>query len=459
MSANDGVKLVRPCKPTTVCSVCSPSTSHHPSLLLRAPLASALYLPLTPAPVRPLCSTKVFLGVGVGVSHWGNAAELVGFESHDLALAASMLGEGWMHHALVRCRTGAPLVVPCEVGGSGCDSAVALAEMPGSGFAWYDTGQAHVVSEVTFRNCGVSTSGGAQRSSSEISDGCGDGVRGCHAHSSVWAMLTHSDQFVPEHMQATMGIQYQACGRRFRFTDFVVDGGGHHFNGMLSTVAARHANWHDADGTASHRAGHPAAPTILGSGVTDAGEWWQLDDHCLYESSGPLWQCKALGDRQIGSLNIEWVHQVRRPLGVTCTIACALHALCLPLPPPPCPVLNYALLNCCLLNSPHLTCPFSSTPTTSSSGSQSGPSGALSVETALLACLASLKATSSIGGASTAQAMGARYQSHTTQRSAAHSAASGGTYGLRMAPQSALSCRESRSARAFLCERFQAIAP
>jgi hypothetical protein len=160
--------------------------------------------------------TKVFLGRGVGVSHWGNepqpkqclrtlhciralfslrhvhsivcaagnAPELVGFEAHDLALSAAVLGNGWLANGLVRCRTGALLQPPCDT--PGCEPA-ALAHIEGSGFGWYDVSQAHVVVNVTFRNCGAGAS---------ATEGCGDGSVGCHPHSSVWLLMTHSDWFV-----------------------------------------------------------------------------------------------------------------------------------------------------------------------------------------------------------------------------------------------------------------------
>ena len=152
--------------------------------------------------------TKAFLGVGVGVSHWGDVQELVRYEAHDLGLAASMLGEGWLDSALVRCRTGAHLQVPCDGGGGGvCDGdgdPRALVHMRGSGFEWYDTSSRHIVSNITFARCGARSPGVHQPASGVEAEeqGCGDGqTGGCHPHSSVWALLTHSDQFTPEYMQ------------------------------------------------------------------------------------------------------------------------------------------------------------------------------------------------------------------------------------------------------------------
>jgi len=263
-------------------------------------------------------NTKVFLGRGVGISHWGSTPEIIGYEAHDVGLSASILGLGYIHDALVRCRTGAHLQLPCD----DCDAEQVLAwGMAGSGFEWYDTGQSHIVSRVTFRNCGVRSGD----DDGEMS-GCGDGDKGCLPLSSVWLLLTHSDEHVPEFMQATSGISYESCGLRYRFKDYIVDRGDVHGNGLNSTVSARLQSWYDADGSASGL----GVPTIIGSAVQDAAEWWQLDGQCSRASGAPLWLCSARqGLRQVGSLNMRWAGQPSGlgsthcangdPIGVPCT--------------------------------------------------------------------------------------------------------------------------------------------
>ena len=60
----------------------------------------------------------------------------------------------------------------------------------------------------TFRNCGgqsATRTGGCDNDSVE---------NGCSASSSVFKILTHSDQFNPEVMQATKNISFDNCGRR-----------------------------------------------------------------------------------------------------------------------------------------------------------------------------------------------------------------------------------------------------
>ena len=239
-----------------------------------------------------LKETKVFLSRGAGILHWGSKPEMIGLEAHDLGLSASILGNGYVHRAYVRCRTGADLQLPC----SGCNAASTLAYgMAGNGFEWcvqrkvqptkpnsfaselrmspplplptsrYDTGQAHIITNTTFHSCGVRTANGPGSSSS---DGCGDGTSsGCDRLSSVWALLGHSDEHVPEFMQATKEIRYVACGLRFRFTNYVTDYGGSLTNGMTSTVSERISSWLDADGTTTGL----GAPAIIGSAKSEAG--------------------------------------------------------------------------------------------------------------------------------------------------------------------------------------------
>ncbi len=269
----------------------------HPTSDQSDPLYSKLrYRPCRTQPARDgrtvMHDTKVFLGAGVGLLHWGSQPELVGYEAHDVGIAASILGAGFITNMLVRCRTGAALQPP-----SGDAS---LSGMLGSGFQWYDTAQAHIITNATFRNCGL------RGSTHAATDGCGDGASGCTYTSSVWSLLAHSDQHTPEFMQATRDVRYEACGKRIRMASFVADSGRDLQNGMASTVSGRIGSWLDADGSASEIPGG-ATPVIIGSGVAEAGEWWRLDPQCSYASEAPTWQCEVRGGRQIGSLNMGWL--------------------------------------------------------------------------------------------------------------------------------------------------------
>jgi hypothetical protein len=145
---------------------------------------------------------------------------------------------------------------------------------------WYDTGQAHILTNITFRRCGASTASGA---------GCGDGTYGCDEQSTVWSLLGHSDEHLPEFMQATAGITYEGVGRVFRIKNFIADNGRSKENGMASTHSERAASWLDADGSA---VGYSGYPSILGAGVYETGEWWRLDEYCMLgNNTVELWIC------------------------------------------------------------------------------------------------------------------------------------------------------------------------
>lgn len=78
-------------------------------------------------------------------------------------------------------------------------------------------------------------------------------------------------------MQATRGITYENCGRRFKLNDYAD-------NNAISSVSGRNQNWRDVDGTASGL----GEPTIIGSGLTDAGHWWRVEDDVVQDPEGPL---------------------------------------------------------------------------------------------------------------------------------------------------------------------------
>lgn len=127
----------------------------------------------------------------------------------------------------------------------------------------YDTGQSHIITNSEFRNCGIRSSLYSQYDNSS-SRGCTntDDIKGCSDRSTVFGLLTHSDQFTPEVMQATKGINFTSCGRRFKFTT------------TTDTVSARGQCWLDGDGTISGL----RVPTLIGSGISSASAWWRVDD-------------------------------------------------------------------------------------------------------------------------------------------------------------------------------------
>ena len=192
--------------------------------------------------------------------------EIIHFETHDVSLGLEALESGFaIRDLLVECRSGEEWVMP----GNPYDTSA-------DGFFWYDTGQEHIVTSATFRNCGAHAN--YEFYDSPPSRCCDtNSVNGCHSGSTVFGLLTHSDQFTPELMQATEDITYENCGWRFKQHD-VVD------QNAIYAVSGRNQNWMDTDGTASDL----NEPTLIGSGLSDAGHWWRVEDDVVEDPDGPL---------------------------------------------------------------------------------------------------------------------------------------------------------------------------
>jgi hypothetical protein len=278
-------------------------------------------------------NTKVFLTAHTAISNWGPRSEVVGFSFYDLGTSANLLGVHWMSNGVMACRTGEKLLLPC----AGCENdaakaAAVMQDMPGIGFAWYDTGMQHILSDITFRRCGV------YEASRAPATGCGNGKQGCHPLSSVFTFNAGSDRFVPQMLQATKGIRYESCGRHFHFS-----WPGRN-NGMSSSLAERLINWYDADGTASGRAG----ATIMGSITADSNGWWNMalgdrpmsiaaapwgGGECTYSAEGPMVHCNAApadrptGSRAISSFFMQYKPNQRNDVGGA---ICDRNVRCLP---------------------------------------------------------------------------------------------------------------------------------
>jgi hypothetical protein len=266
-------------------------------------------------------NTKVFLSANNAFSNWGPRSEIVGFSFHDLGMSANLLGVHWMSNGVMACRTGEDLLLPC----AGCENdpvkaAAVLKDMDGTGFGWYDTGMQHILTDITFRRCGV------YESSRAPSPGCGNGNKGCQYLSSVFKFNSGSDRFVPQMLQATKRIKYESCGRHFHFS-----WPGRN-NGMRSSLAERLINWYDADGTASDRPG----ATIMGAITADNNGWWNMalgdrtmsvsgapwnGGECTYSAEGPMVHCNAApadrptGSRAISSFFMQWKPNQRNDVG------------------------------------------------------------------------------------------------------------------------------------------------
>jgi hypothetical protein len=94
-----------------------------------------------------MSNSKVYLSANIGLGSWDGRLELHGFECHDCGMAmAAIASEGFFaKNVLVECRTQVPIVMP---------KTVRVNSLRGNGFRWYDTGQEHILSDITFRNCG-----------------------------------------------------------------------------------------------------------------------------------------------------------------------------------------------------------------------------------------------------------------------------------------------------------------
>ena len=207
-------------------------------------------------------NTKAFLTAGIGLGSWFARLDVVGFECHDCGLSMqAQATEGFSaHDVLVNCRSQTPIVLP---------SAASANKIRADGFMWYDTGQEHILYNVTFRHCGYRSADYDQYDEGSTR-GCGDEPDiGCSPDASVWSMVTHSDQHVPEVMQATRGVTFENCGRRFRNFDFRQSLAPH-----PTSNSGRLQNWYDIDGSITGL----NERSVAASGLADAGMWWQVDN-------------------------------------------------------------------------------------------------------------------------------------------------------------------------------------
>lgn len=208
---------------------------------------------------------KAFL-TNRGLQAWGNRANIVRFEIHDAVLSMNVFGKVWIDQMLMDCRSSHR---PAWF--AGCPSAGNFTQTPSwnacqirdtyfwrsvSGFQWYDVGQSHILQNSVFRNCRNDWSGCVFGSAKGICSG-----------SAVFTSLSHSDQFVPQLMQATSGIKYDNCNNIWRFSTKLTDK-------MGETVSGRMQSWLDADGTASGT----GRRTMIGSAWAD--EWWKMHSSC-----------------------------------------------------------------------------------------------------------------------------------------------------------------------------------
>jgi len=192
--------------------------------------------------------------------------------------------------------------------------------MPGDGFRWYDTGQEHIITDSTFRNCGYRSEEYSEYDSSP-DRGCGDDFdSGCTSSSAVFEFLSHSSEHNPEVMQGTRNISIDSCGRRFSYSS------------ENESVSGRLQNWFDQDGSASGL----GVPSVIASGYNSSGMWWKVDDFVRLDSHGPVQLIDlALGpERDLGHVKLYFDEAEHSRAGSSiCTNDVS--------DPPPCPPLGY----------------------------------------------------------------------------------------------------------------------
>jgi len=244
-----------------------------------------------------LTNSKVFMVASPGLNSWSGRMEVISFEAHDVELGMEALESGFgIDNLLVECRSGESWAMPGNPN-----------QAKANGFFWYDTGQEHIITNAKFRNCGSKSGYNFYDSSS--TRGCDtNSINGCRAGSTVWGLLTHSDEHTPEIMQATRNITYEDCGRRFRLFDYKN-------NNSPSSVSGRNQNWLDVDGTASGL----NEPTIIGSGLSDAGKWWDVEPDTVQDPDGPLTFIKTNNgpERGLGHIRLRWKDSVHNTVGKT----------------------------------------------------------------------------------------------------------------------------------------------
>ncbi len=205
---------------------------------------------------------KTFL-CDLGLVHWGDAPQIVNFESWDNGMMAQVFGEASIRSAIVTGETG---------------NTPNLTYRPLAwwrrGFRFYDTGNLTILRDIVFRNFR------SENPSPNLpsQDNC------------VFLTLVHSDEFTPQRMLAMSGMYYDGVADSQRFC--------HDDSGTLSS---RNFNLVDEDGSATFLAGDgvPVGGRIAGSVFTDA---WNLSPQCVRNDDWNLWMCPATGPEHVASV-------------------------------------------------------------------------------------------------------------------------------------------------------------
>src|SRR4051794_24637513 len=127
------------------------------------------------------------------MQNWGNRAEIIRLELHDVSLAMNVFGQVWVDQMLMECRSdntmpawfsGCPGAPAVKSNGWNCNVRDYTYWNTFGGFQWYDVSQQHIVTNTEFRNC--------KNTWQYCVNGPSTGTCGSVA---VFTSLTHSDQF------------------------------------------------------------------------------------------------------------------------------------------------------------------------------------------------------------------------------------------------------------------------
>jgi hypothetical protein len=211
--------------------------------------------------------TKVFLA-NRGMQNWGNRQEVIRFEGHDLGLSANVFGSVWIDDMLHNCRSnnqvtwfnGCPTSGTSSIPWGKCNIRDFTHHQVAMGFQFYDVSMRHIITNSKFRNCNTKFAQCTQ------------------CKSSVWQLLTHSDQFVPDHMQTTRNIMYENCDMS-TLIDFSV-------KLPIDSISGRLQNWEDLDGSVTNVV-KTGKRTLLGS--NRSAQWYKMNSQCTTQNE--MWVC------------------------------------------------------------------------------------------------------------------------------------------------------------------------
>lgn len=191
----------------------------------------------------------------MGLNHWGERPEIVGFEGHDVSRMGQLFGDAWLHSAIINAKSNNPVPFPDTT----------------QGFQYYDTWSKAILSNITFRNF---------RNSLTTSDP--------HEDNTGLIGMTHSDAFKPQNLAGAINVRWENCDLSQRVGIRKQD-----------TGSSRYYTIVDFDGSVSGST--PGQACILGSATST---WWNYAHSCVKNDAWNVYTCPK-DDKEVGVLGIE----------------------------------------------------------------------------------------------------------------------------------------------------------